>query len=36
MLGLLILLENKKTAGQSDDLFGEAKTSVKQWAHNDN
>ena len=35
MSGLLILLENKKTAGQSDDLFGKAKTSVKQRAHND-
>ena len=30
MWSLLILLENKRTAGQSDDLFGKATTSVKQ------
>ena len=35
MLGLVILLENKRTAGQSDDLFGKAKSRVKQRTHND-
>ena len=35
MLGLLVSLVNKKTAGQSDDLFGRAMTNIKQRAHND-